>query len=70
MDTKFVRCPRCDATVVLDSDNALSRTTRDDGAEILVCTRCGERESLYGYDAADQIPFTEWPVAVEILVRE
>ena len=50
---------------------ALSRTTRDDiGAEVEVCSRCGERESLYGYDPTAQPPMTEWPLSAEKLADE
>src|SRR4051812_49518500 len=64
------RCPRCRAAVFEAGRGALSRTTRDEGAEIEVCSRCGVRESLYGYDPAAQPPFTEWPLPPEELADE
>jgi hypothetical protein len=50
---------------------ALCRTTRDeDGAGVEVCSRCGSRESVYGYNPAAQPPLTEWPLSIEQLVEE
>jgi uncharacterized C2H2 Zn-finger protein len=73
------KCPRCEAAAILFLENddgsvsklgALSRVARDDGAEVLVCPRCGDREALYGYDPAQQIPLAEWLVSVERLLAE
>jgi hypothetical protein len=69
------RCPRCNAAAVGDPDGdtrhlaALSRTTRDDGADIYVCLRCGAREA-YMEMRGELVPFTEWPLSVEQLVAE
>ena len=49
---------------------ALSRVPRDDGAEVLVWPRCGEREALYGYDPAEQAALADWPVSVDQLLEE
>ena len=64
----MTRCPRCEAAVITTS-GALSRTTRDTGAPVYVCDRCGQREGLYGRGDA-QIPLSDWPVPVETLLRE
>lgn len=66
----MTECPRCEAAVIREGFGALSRVTRDEGAPVMVCDRCGERESLYGRDPAGQIPMTDWPVPVETLVTE
>lgn len=66
----MTRCPRCEAAVILGRSGALSRVTRDGGAEIIICDRCGQREGLYGRDPANQIPITDWPVAVATLLEE
>lgn len=63
------RCPRCEAALVTGV-GALSRVTRDGGAEVLICDRCGQREGLYGREPAEQIPLDDWPVPVETLVAE
>lgn len=63
-------CPRCEAAAFHTEHGALSRTTRDEGAPVEVCPRCGEREALYGRDPADQVPFVEWPVSLGRLVEE
>jgi hypothetical protein len=55
---------------IINGVGALSRTTRDDGAAIMICARCGERESLYGRDPANQVRYTEWPVHIDRLVEE
>ncbi len=50
-------------------DAALSRTTRDGGAPIYICPRCGELEAIaQSYDRL--IPFTEWPLTLERLIEE
>jgi hypothetical protein len=56
--------------LIVNGIGAVSRTTRDDGAEITVCPRCGEREAMSGDDPAGQVPFTAWPVEVEQLLWE
>jgi hypothetical protein len=69
--SEYRRCPRCWADMFEVGRGALSRTTRDeDGADVEVCSRCGARESLYGYDEANQVPLTEWPLSVDRLVEE
>ena len=65
----MTRCPRCEAAIITTS-GALSRTTRDAGAPVTVCDRCGQREGLYGRDVEAQIPLSEWPVPIETLLRE
>ena len=76
LDVEFRACPRCRATTFAVDSNGfgrlrgvLSRTSRDDGTPILVCARCGERESLYGDDPAAP-PVTEWPLPAERLAQE
>lgn len=65
----LVRCPRCEAAAIVTGNGALSRVTRDDGAPVTVCDRCGQREGLYG-GAADQIQLAGWPVPVDRLLAE
>ena len=48
----------------------LSRTTRDEGARVEVCPRCGDREALYGYNPVNQVPLTDWPLSIVTLVQE
>ena len=67
---EYRRCPRCAASMFEVGRGGLSRTTRDDGPPVEVCSRCEARESLYGYDPADQIPLTEWPLSPEQLANE
>jgi hypothetical protein len=62
------RCSRCEAAPVLRG--ALSRATRDDGAPIEICSRCGEREAIREADGADYISVTDWPLSVDDLVAE
>jgi hypothetical protein len=66
----YQRCPRCHAALFEVGKGALSRTTRDGGAEIEVCPRCGTREGLYGYDPAKQPPITDWPLSPDVLGEE
>jgi hypothetical protein len=78
MDT-LRRCPRCEAAAINGTDYegrtlgggglAVSRVTRDDGADVMICNRCGEREGLYG-EPENQIPLTAWPVPIDRLVDE
>jgi hypothetical protein len=70
--TDLIRCARCEASAILGDHGALSRVTRDHkGAPVIVCNRCGERESLYGREPQDQIQLADWPVSIEqILVEE
>ena len=74
------KCRRCGAATLVEKENGatltlggggacLSRTTRDEGAGIMVCNRCGARESLYGYDSANQMPFAAWPMTISRLLR-
>jgi hypothetical protein len=49
---------------------ALSRATRDGGAGVEVCPRCGTREGLYGYDPERQPLLTDWPLSPELLAGE
>ena len=63
-------CPRCEATAFHLGQGALSRTTRGEGAPVEVCSRCGEREALYGRNPDDQIQLTDWPVSIDRLVEE
>jgi len=62
------RCPRCRARPILDL-GALSRTTRDDGAEIVVCGHCGDLEA-FTEEGGWLAPFTEWPLSPERLAAE
>ncbi len=65
------KCARCACSIIDEfSAKALSRTTRDEGAAVMICTRCGERESLHGRDPAQHVPLVDWPVPVEDLVEE
>jgi hypothetical protein len=66
----YVKCPRCAGAVIINGVGAISRATRGDGAPIIICARCGERESLYERDPARQIPFTAWPVDIETILAE
>jgi hypothetical protein len=45
---------------------ACSRVTRDEGADVYICARCGERESLAGR----AVPLVDWPISVDDLVAE
>src|SRR5438309_1621474 len=54
------RCPRCNAEVFEVGRGAVSRTTRDYGADVETCGRCGSREATYGYDGAGLPPLTDW----------
>ena len=70
MTRSLIHCPRCEAAaIIIGHTGALSRTTRDEGAAVTICDRCGERESLYGR-RPDQIPFVDWPVSIERLLAE
>lgn len=64
------RCPRCEEQSFEPGRGGLSRTTRDEGAPIEVCSRCSSREALYGYDPAAQVSFTEWPLTREQIAEE
>jgi hypothetical protein len=64
------RCPRCHAAMFEVGRGALSRTTRDEGADVKVCPRCGERETLYGYDPIKAPPLTDWPLSAKRLADE
>ncbi len=74
------KCPRCEAGIIrtiLDvatgeetEIGAVSRTTRDDGPAVLVCTRCGEREATYGHDPTKQVPLSAWPLEIDQLLAE
>ncbi len=78
MAAQPVRCPRCRSRVIgfegdrlddADPRRALSRTTRDGGAEIDVCAHCGDLEALA--DAAgDLAPITDWPLSPDRLAAE
>lgn len=71
--TDWNRCPRCNAAVIVPGsgtlEGALSRTTRDEGAEILVCNRCGTREA-HMEGVGRLAPITEWPLSVDALLDE
>lgn len=54
----------------LPGHGGLSRTTRDEGAEVEVCPHCDEREAIYGYNPEEQILFSDWPVSVDRLLEE
>ena len=69
-DRELRRCPRCAAGIFEVGRGASSRAIRDAGVVVEICPRCGERESLYGYDLAAQAPLTSWPLSVEHLVEE
>ena len=70
-----LRCPRCwgflppvgEGGVTLG--RALSRATRDEGAEVDVCSPCGEREALR-QERGQVIPLTDWPLSLEALAEE
>jgi uncharacterized C2H2 Zn-finger protein len=67
------RCPRCDANLTYRGPNdmgTVSRTTRDDGAEIHVCARCGLAEALRGVYGLRMIGFDEWPLEIDDLLTE
>jgi NAD(P)-dependent dehydrogenase (short-subunit alcohol dehydrogenase family) len=70
----FHRCPRCDVRALLGEGGgegkALSRTTRDEGADIFVCSDCGEREAVREAARYPPVPFTDWPLDVDDLLRE
>jgi hypothetical protein len=78
--TALRKCPRCEAGVIrtiLDvatgeetEIGTPSRTTRDDGPAVLVCTRCGEREATYGNDPTKQVPLSAWPLEIDQLLAE
>lgn len=63
------RCPRCTGPMP-DHPGALSRATRDEGAEVLVCPRCGSREAMRDMHGWPRVPLTEWPVTIDELLRE
>jgi hypothetical protein len=49
---------------------ALSRETRDEGAEVDVCPMCGEHEALREIHGLRPTPLTSRPLSVEELLRE
>ena len=67
IEQPVVLCPRCQARPVIHA--VLSRTTRDDGAEIDVCPHCGELEAIT--EAAGRLaPFAAWPLTPDRLADE
>jgi hypothetical protein len=66
----FRECPRCEASAFRVGFGAESRVTRDGGATVEICSRCGERESLYGRNPLEQIPLADWPVPISQLLEE
>ena len=58
------RCQRC-LVVPPEGLLSVSRTTRDEGAEILVCNRCGKREAFAGL-----VPYADWPLSLDALLDE
>jgi hypothetical protein len=63
-------CPRCESAILVDGQGALSRVTRDEGADVEVCSRCSEREAWREALGWPEMPLTSWPVDVEELLRE
>jgi hypothetical protein len=63
----------CDAEVFEVGRGAVSRVTRDDGAEVEICPRCGEREALREAElpgAGAWPPLVDWPLSIEDLLDE
>lgn len=58
-------CPRCAAAFIGDMPAGSRASYRGD-----ICSRCSEREALYGPNPAKQIPFTEWPLSMDVLLEE
>jgi hypothetical protein len=67
MNNLLILCPRCEADWVVVTDDphpgqCLSRTTRDGGARVMVCDRCGGKEADYLFAGQPLVPMTEWPL--------
>jgi hypothetical protein len=58
----ITKCPRCDAAFLEPRSAALSRV-----ADVEICSRCGDREALYGRDGQ---PEEDWPLPLKTLDRE
>ena len=66
-ERRLMPCPRCNAALLYrgeDDLGSLSRTTRDAGASIMVCEKCGRAEAF------NAVPFTEWPLSIDDLMAE
>jgi hypothetical protein len=73
MTDRLILCPRCAAAFVQPGagpGRARSRATRDEGADIFVCSRCGEREERRESQLGQLISFADWPLAVDALLEE
>jgi hypothetical protein len=67
------KCPRCAVSPKYplgDNIGAQSRVARDEGAEIIVCPECGQREAILLYVGQEPPNFTEWPLSVDQLLAE
>jgi hypothetical protein len=67
------KCPRCAVSPrypLGDNIGALSRVVCDQGAEIIVCPECGQREAMLQYVGQEPPNFTEWPLSVDQLLAE
>jgi ribosomal protein S27AE len=64
------RCPRCESAILVDGQGTFSRVARGEGADVEVCSRCGEREAWREALGWPGMPLSSWPVDVEELVRE
>jgi hypothetical protein len=67
------KCPRCAVSPrypLGGNIGALSRVMRDEGAEIIVCPECGQREAMLQYVGREPPNFTEWPLSVDQLLAE
>ncbi len=67
------KCPRCQVnpTYPLEKNlGPLSRVARDEGAEVIVCPDCGEREAHRALAGWEPISFADWPLSIDELLRE
>jgi hypothetical protein len=67
------KCPRCAVSPKYPlggNVGALSRVARDEGAEIIICPECGQREAMLRYVGQDPPTLTEWPLSIDQLLAE
>jgi hypothetical protein len=67
------KCPRCAVSPQYPlggNVGALSRAARDEGAEVIICPECAQREAILRYVGQDPPNLTEWPLSIDQLLAE
>jgi hypothetical protein len=69
-----VLCPRCAQNYLRPAEEGpgqmLSRMTRDDGAQVYICSDCGIREAMRERVGLAPIPLEDWPRSPAELAME